>query len=92
MVSMQILPILNRKTTRTAAWIYAEKCWAPSSAFAQPTCNCFGESAHPMLGARRPIAVIIADWYVHRPAYVWGPSGFVSWKRAGATPDEVRCG
>ncbi len=46
---------------------YAVHCWAPGSAFADPSCNCLGEAAHPKLGARPTIRVIVGSWYEHRP-------------------------
>ena len=48
---------------------YAVHCWAPRSALADPSCNCLGEAAHPKLGSRRTIRVIVGSWYtsVGRP-------------------------
>ena len=42
---------------------YAVQCWAPGSAFADPSCNCLGEAAHPKLGARPTITIIVGSWY-----------------------------
>ena len=44
---------------------YAAHCWAPSSAFADPSCNCLGQAVHPKLGSRRTINVIAGGWYAH---------------------------
>ena len=44
---------------------YAAHCWAPSSAFADPSCNCLGQAVHPKLGSRRTINVIVGGWYAH---------------------------
>jgi hypothetical protein len=42
---------------------YAVPCWAPGSAFADPACNCLGEAAHPKLGSRPTIKVVVGSWY-----------------------------
>jgi hypothetical protein len=44
---------------------FSAHCWAPGSAFADPSCNCLGESAHPNLGSRPTIKVCIGSWYVN---------------------------
>jgi len=43
---------------------YAVHCWAPGSAFADPACNCLGEAAHPQLGSRPTIRVVVGSWCV----------------------------
>jgi uncharacterized small protein (DUF1192 family) len=42
---------------------YAVHCWAPNSTFTDPSCNCLGEAAHPKLGSRPTIRIIIGSWY-----------------------------
>ena len=42
---------------------YAAHCWAPNSTFTDPSCNCLGEAAHPKLGSRRTIKIILPSWY-----------------------------
>jgi hypothetical protein len=42
---------------------YAAHCWAPNSTFTDPSCNCLGEAAHPKLGSRPTIRIIIGSWY-----------------------------
>ena len=42
---------------------YAVHCWAPNSTFSDPSCNCLGEAAHPKLGSRPTIRVVIGSWY-----------------------------
>ncbi len=42
---------------------YAVRCWAPNSTFTDPSCNCLGEAAHPELGSRPTIKIIIGSWY-----------------------------
>jgi hypothetical protein len=42
---------------------YAAHCWAPNSTFSDPSCNCLGEAAHPKLGSRPTIRVVIGSWY-----------------------------
>ena len=42
---------------------YAVHCWAPNSSFTDPSCNCIGEGAHPKLGYRRTIRIIVGSWY-----------------------------
>ena len=42
---------------------YAVHCWAPNSAFTDPSCNCLGEAAHPKLGSRPMIRIIVGSWY-----------------------------
>ena len=42
---------------------YAAHCWAPNSTFTDPSCNCLGEAAHPKLGSRPTIRVVIGSWY-----------------------------
>ena len=41
---------------------YAVDCWAPNSAFVDPSCNCLGEAAHPKLGSRPTIVVVVGGW------------------------------
>jgi hypothetical protein len=43
--------------------VYAVHCWAPNSSFTDPSCNCLGEGAHPKLGYRRTIGIIVGGWY-----------------------------
>jgi hypothetical protein len=43
--------------------VYAAHCWAPNSTFTDPSCNCLGEPAHPKLGSRRTIKIIVPSWY-----------------------------
>jgi uncharacterized small protein (DUF1192 family) len=42
---------------------YDVHCWAPNSTFTDPSCNCLGEAAHPKLGSRPTIRIIIGSWY-----------------------------
>ena len=43
---------------------YAVECWAAGSAFLHDArCNCLGEPAHPKLGSRRTIKILLASWY-----------------------------
>ncbi len=42
---------------------YAVHCWAQNSSFTDPLCNCLGEGAHPKLGYRRTIGIIVGGWY-----------------------------
>jgi hypothetical protein len=43
---------------------YAVECWAAGSAFFNGSrCNCLGEPAHPKLGSRRTIKILIPSWY-----------------------------
>ncbi len=44
--------------------VYATHCWAAGSAFADPSCNCLGEPAHPKLSSRRTIKIVVGGWYV----------------------------
>ncbi len=42
---------------------YAVECWAAGSAFSGGSrCNCLGEPAHPKLGSRRTIKILLASW------------------------------
>jgi hypothetical protein len=41
---------------------YSTQCWAPGSAFVDPSCNCLGQPAHPMLGSRRTVKVVVGSW------------------------------
>ena len=44
---------------------YAVECWAAGSAFLHDArCNCLGEPAHPKLGSRRTIKILLPSWYV----------------------------
>ena len=43
--------------------VYAAHCWAPNSSFTDPSCNCLGEGAHPKLGYRSTIKIIVGSWY-----------------------------
>jgi hypothetical protein len=43
--------------------VYAVHCWAPSSAFANPSCNCLGQAMHPKLASRPTIKIIVGSWY-----------------------------
>ena len=49
--------------------VYAVHCWAPSSAFANPSCNCLGQAMHPKLASRPTIKIIVGSWYRARPAF-----------------------
>jgi uncharacterized small protein (DUF1192 family) len=42
---------------------YAAHCWAPNSTFTDPSCNCLGEAAHPKLGSRPTIRIVVGSWY-----------------------------
>jgi hypothetical protein len=42
---------------------YAVHCWAPNSTFTDPSCNCLREAAHPKLGSRRTIKILLPSWY-----------------------------
>ena len=42
---------------------YAVHCWSPNSTFTDPSCNCLGEAAHPKLGSRPTIRIIVGSWY-----------------------------
>jgi hypothetical protein len=53
---------------------YAVDCWMPRSAFTNASCNCLAEAAHPKLGARRTVNVVVGSWY----ASVTRPSRFPS--------------
>jgi hypothetical protein len=49
---------------RRAGTTYAVECWAAGSAFSNGSrCNCLGEPAHPKLGSRRTIKILLASWY-----------------------------
>ncbi len=51
----------RRRRTGTT---YAVECWAAGSAFSNGSrCNCLGEPAHPKLGSRRTIKILLASWY-----------------------------
>ena len=43
--------------------VYAVHCWAPSSAFANPSCKCLGQAMHPKLASRPTIKIIVGSWY-----------------------------
>jgi hypothetical protein len=43
--------------------VYAVHCWAPSSAFANPSCNCLGRAMHTKLASRPTIKIIVGSWY-----------------------------
>jgi hypothetical protein len=45
--------------------VYGVHCWAPNSAFSDPSCNCLGQAAHPALHARRTVRIIVGGWCVH---------------------------
>ena len=49
--------------------LYAVDCWMPRSTFTDASCNCLAEAAHPELGSRRTVKVVIGSWYasVARP-------------------------
>ena len=42
---------------------YAVHCWAPNSTFMDPSCNCLREAAHPKLGSKRTIKILLPSWY-----------------------------
>ena len=46
---------------------YAVHCCAPNSSFTDPLCNCLGEAAHPKLGSRPTIRIIVGSWYENPP-------------------------
>ncbi len=50
---------------------YAVHCWTAGSAFADSSCNCLGEPAHPKLGSRRTIRIIVGSWHARlcKPAH-----------------------
>jgi len=50
---------------------YAAHCWAPNSTFNDPSCNCLGEAAHPKLGERRTITIIVGSWYASLARSAW---------------------
>ena len=62
---------------------YAVHCWAPNSTFTDPSCNCFGEAAHPKLGSRPTIGIIVGSWYLPPPFGFglarWAGCGTRSW-------------
>ena len=41
---------------------FAVHCWSPNSTFTDPSCKCLGEAAHPKLGSRPTIRIIIGSW------------------------------
>jgi hypothetical protein len=43
--------------------VYAEHCWAPSNALANPSCKCLGQAMHPKLASRPTIKIIVGSWY-----------------------------
>ena len=55
-------PSRRRVESADAHLSYSAHCWAPSSAFSDPSCNCLGKAAHPKLGSRRTINVIAPGW------------------------------
>jgi hypothetical protein len=55
----QLAPARRRGKDKIA---YAVHCWAPNSTFTDPSCNCLGESAHPQLGSRRTIRILLPSW------------------------------
>jgi hypothetical protein len=63
----QIVPQANEAPARRRVddgLSYAAHCWAPGSAFSDPKCNCLGEDAHPKLGSRPTVKIVIGGWYV----------------------------
>jgi hypothetical protein len=42
--------------------VYAVRCWGPSIAFSEPSCNCFGQQPHPKLDSRRTITIVVGSW------------------------------
>ena len=54
-----------RRTEDDSHRAYAVRCWAPSISFSDPSCNCFGETAHPALSSRRTIRIVVGGWYAH---------------------------
>ncbi len=59
---------------------YAVDCWMPRSTSTDASCNCLAEAAHPELGSRRTVNVVVASWYasVARPSRSLGPADVVS--------------
>ena len=53
------------RRTKAVDLTYAVRCWEPSSAFADPSCNCLEEAPHPNIGSRQTIKVVVGNWYVH---------------------------
>ena len=47
--------------------VYAVECWEALSAFANPACNCLGRPAHPKLGSRPTLTVVVGSWCVSAP-------------------------
>ena len=50
--------------------LYAVDCWTPRSTLTDASCNCLAEVAHPELGSRRTVNVVVGSWYasVARPS------------------------
>jgi hypothetical protein len=64
--TQQLAPQTNSSARRRGdEHAFSAHCWAPGSAFADPSCNCLGEPAHPNLGSRPTIKVCIGSWYVN---------------------------
>jgi hypothetical protein len=61
--NIQHAPLANRRA-EDANHQYAVQCWGTRSAFTDRTCNCLGEAAHPKLGSRPTIKIVVGSWYV----------------------------
>jgi hypothetical protein len=58
-----ITPLLTASDQSTdVGRVYATHCWEAGSAFADRSCNCFGEPAHPKLYSRRTIKIVVGSW------------------------------
>ena len=58
-----ITPLLTASDRSTdVGHVYATHCWEAGSAFADRSCNCFGEPAHPKLDSRRAIKIVVGSW------------------------------
>ena len=66
-VSVENRPPARRSGTSEVD--YAVHCWAPNSTFTDPSCNCLGRPAHPKLGSRLTIKLVLPSWYVHCPRH-----------------------
>jgi hypothetical protein len=58
-------PARRSAASSDAHLVYGVHCWAPNSAFSDPSCNCLGKAAHPALHARRTVRIIVGGWCVH---------------------------
>ncbi len=51
--------------------VYGVECWEAGSVFADPACSCLGGPAHPKLGSRPTVRVIVGSWYARQPLKSW---------------------